>query len=148
VFAEPSDVEARCVDASRSAVTSVLNAVSMAIRGVTAHSWVTDAGAMIEMGAAVAETLRSVAVEAAVRVLRNPEGATQRSETFSDWSESVTVDAANIYFTKVEREQLAWAASAGYSAAAFPGLGTISTTRGLLETACPYDDPLMPEWYG
>jgi len=128
-------------------IEHALWAVSMAVRAATGQTWVDDDGALIEMPAAAAEYLRAVTVLAAARYLRNPEGATSRSETLGPMSESVTVDPSAVFFNRAERDMLAQAVELGYpTESGFAGLGTISTTRGSLETAAVVDNFEWDDW--
>lgn len=142
-FAAPSDlaldesVEARLAQ-------SVLDRVSTAVRATTGQTWVDDEGALVTMSAYVADLLRTVTVEASLRRLRNPDGATQRSAGIGPFTDSVTVEAENVYFTKLERDMLAEAVTQQFpSDGGFVGLGTIATTRGPLETAPAYESELV-----
>jgi hypothetical protein len=135
-FAADSDLDPGESFDSRRAVWA-LNRASTAIRGETGRSWVDDDGALISLTPMSAELLREVAVGAATRLLRNPDGATSRSETLGPMTESVTVEAPALYFTRAEKEMLTTAVSDTYPLGdgGFLGLGTIPTTRGPIETA-------------
>ena len=113
--------------------------VSTAIRGMTEKSFVDDAGEL-DLTALAADLLKAVTLEAAQRRLRNPEGATTRSEGLGPFTEAVTVDGSNVYFTKSEKASIVAAVQECYPSGGFTGLGTISTTRGPLETAMIDDD--------
>ncbi len=140
-FAAPADLDG---DIDHGHALTVLARVSTAVRSITGRSWVDEDGALVEMTAYVADLLRTVTAEAAIRRLRNPDGATSQTAGLGPFSESITVDAANVYFTKLEREMLAQAVAEQYPTdAGFSGLGTISTTRGPLETACSFEDELV-----
>lgn len=125
----------------------VLWSVSTRIRREAGQSFVDDDGALITMPALAADLLRSVTLEAARRRLVNPEGATSRSETLGPFSTSTTVSADNVYLTKQERADIAEAVRLAYpSDGGFTGLGTISTTRGVLETAPMCSEPDWDDW--
>ncbi len=139
-FATITELQKVCPSASVAEGTHCLWVVSTAIRGVTEKSFVDDDG-NLELTALAAELLKAVTLEAAQRRLRNPEGATSRSEGMGPFTESVTVDGSNVYFTKAERANIATAVQECYpTTGGFTGLGTISTTRGPLETAAGCDD--------
>lgn len=133
-FATLADVEERDSRYDPGEVLAVLRSASSAIRGVTRRSWVDDDGELVAMPDAAREVLRIVALECALRVLRNPEGALTRTESLGPASETITIDP-NLYFSKLEREQLEWATLQAYPSLGFAGLATIATTRGPIETS-------------
>ena len=153
-FATFDELRKACPSAPTAEGTHALWVVSTAIRGQAGKSFVDDDG-HLELTALAAELLKAVTLEATQRRLANPEGATQRSQGMGPFTESVTIDAANVYFTKAEKVDIATATAECYPSGGFPGLGTISTTRGPLETAaaCGYesadtivDDPFGRGW--
>lgn len=141
-FAEIEDLEEagfQCPDAQEA--THVLWAASTRVRREAGQTFVADDGELIYTGSddpklqLAGDLLQSVTIEAALRRLRNPEGATQRSEGLGPFTESVTMSADNVYLSREEKADVAQAAELAYPSGGFPGLGTISTTRGPLETA-------------
>lgn len=141
-FATLADVEERDSRYDPGEVLAVLRSASSAIRGVTRRSWVDDDGELVAMPDAAREVLRIVALECALRVLRNPEGALTRTESLGPASETITIDPNNLYFSKLEREQLEWATLQAYPSLGFAGLATIATTRGPIETSPLLDGDL------
>ena len=53
-----------------------------------------DVDERVAAGSLSPDTVRSVVARMVLRVLRNPEGARQRSQTVDDYSESITVDGS------------------------------------------------------
>lgn len=134
-----------CPDPQRA--IHVLWAASTRVRREAGQSFVGDDGNLIDMPAMAADLLRSVTLEAARRRLANPEGATTRSETMGPFSTSTTVAADNVYLTKAEKADIAEAVRLAYPTdGGFTGLGTISTTRGPLETAPMCDELDWDDW--
>jgi hypothetical protein len=70
------------------------------------------------------DVTRDVVVSAAMRVLRNPEGAAQREGAIDDWRESVQLSDStqDLYFTAAELRRLAPAGSAASLSGSIPYL--------------------------
>lgn len=134
------------VERAKQALWRVSTAIRAAAGGKT---FVDDDGKLLTGNALAVDLLKSVCIAATERHLLNPEGATSRSDTVGPFAETVTIDGGTIYFNRSERDSIAQAAALLYpTTATFPGLGTISTTRGDVEmvAACDLDDALLPEW--
>lgn len=115
---------------------ALLARVSTAIRAETRRTFVDDDGVLVDDDE-IRDYLASVTVQVAARAVRNPKGAVQ--ETTGPYSTSHGPAAADgIYFTKLERTQLAAAVAAldaiDSTSAGIPGLGILRTTRGQIET--------------
>jgi hypothetical protein len=159
-FATTTDLTRAGVQcASAQEATHVLWAVSTRIRGYAGRSFVADDGtSLIYAGSTdadlllAADLLQSVTIEAAKRRLANPDGVTSSSETTGPFSESVTFEADNVFLSRQEKADIDHAVTLAYPSGGFTGLGTISTTRGPLETAAPCEgvsgDPIADDPFG
>ena len=133
-FATLDDLEARVDVDDTSQAEAVIANVSATIRAVTGRSFLDegDPPAVID-NAAMAEVLRIVDVEAAARVVQNPDGVT--TDTLGpDTKTYADPGPARIFLTKLEREMLDQAVALAYPAKPVAGLGVIRTTRGHIET--------------
>ena len=104
---------------------AALDDASALIHLVSGYAWVED-GELVEdvPGAVVA-----VCCSAARRVLENPLGVSNQTETITNYSHSETFVATSndVYLTKQEVRRIR-------QAAGLAGITTLSTTRGDLET--------------
>lgn len=117
-------------DDDLSRAQAALEDASTLIRSETATTWVTD-GALDDD---VPDVVVMVTLAVARRAYLNPDGI--RQETLADHSVTYGGTGA-VYLTGAERALVRKAVGLG-------GIGTISTTRGPLETSCAADD-LFPE---
>jgi hypothetical protein len=114
---------------------ALLNYASARIRGWTGKTSLTDVGDLVDP---LPDGVSQVGVEMVFRAVTNPTGATQ--DTTGPFSVSFGPDAAQrIYLSKSDKTILR----------SRPGLGTISTTRGDVETGTvwvpttdPFADPV------
>lgn len=78
-------------------------------------------------------TVRLVRLNAAARAWRNPEGATSRTETIDDWSETKRFDRSQplggVYLTDAERRDLRAAAAGGVQVEDSPWAGSMPYRR-------------------
>lgn len=101
------------------------------VRAYAGKTWLNEAGDALE---GVPEQIAGVVASMVERATRNPDGTT--AETAGPFSRSFGVAASDrLYMTKSEKMVVR-------AAAGRLGLGSISTTRGPLETAS-VDDPYM-----
>lgn len=145
-FASVADLIARGVDidiaegeelsADQTRAQAALDDVSTLIRQAAGKTWVTDE----EVDADVPDIVFTVCCAAAKRAYDNPDNV--RTDTYPDYTETLAGDVVGgVELTDTEIKQVQQAA--GNSA---PGLWTLSTTRGPLETAGPcdeYDTPVL-----
>ena len=133
-LAAEMDLTIRGVDTSNSTrVQAILSDVSGLIHFETGNVWVTDDGTL---AATIPPVVKTVAIKAARRALENPEQI--ESERIGTGYQATYANASpDVYLTP--REQALVRRAAGISS-----LGTISTTRGPLETPdvrpCDIDD--------
>lgn len=114
---------------------TLLDRASAIVRAYAHTTWLNDTGAEL---ANVPDDIPGVVVSMVERASRNPTGTTQ--EQAGPFMRSFGAEASNrLYLTKWERMVISEAAGN------VTGVGTISTTRGPLETACPVGGDLYPE---
>ena len=130
-FAEVADVEARLgrpfAGDEIAQCEAFLDDASMVIRAEAGRTWLNDSGDALVGTEAQLDALRTVCANMAARVMRNPSGANQRTAGPFSESYAPSVSAAHVYLSKSDRKVLAWVVGRS-------GVGTLSTTRGPIET--------------
>lgn len=124
-----TDLSARGVNVSdASRAQAAIEDVSNLIHHYTVNAWIdADTGELVD---SIPGVVRTICCNAAQRVLRNPLGVTQQSESAGPFSQGVQFadSSSDAYLRAHEITQLRTAA--GVSG----GLAVIETTRGPLET--------------
>jgi hypothetical protein len=113
---------------------SLLSRSSAIVRAYAGQTWLDDSGAL----SGVPDDIPGVVAGMTERAITNSDGLTQ--EVAGPFSRSFGADAAQRLFLTAN-DKLVIDAAAGRR---IGGIGTLSTTRGPLETAC-YGDELYPE---
>lgn len=137
-LAEISDLSARGVDTTDAPrVQAAIDDASNSIHVATDDAWVDSTTG--ELVASVPGIATTICCRVAMRILDNPRGVTDRSESLGSWSrrESFADDGAQTFLNRGEVDELR--AAAGFTG----GLATVVTTRGDLETPWVHDD----EWH-
>lgn len=96
-FADVQDVAAiwrPLSDAETVLAASWISEASQQVRDEVPDVDGLDVDERVAAGVLSAATVRSVVARMVLRVLKNPEGARQRSQTVDDYSESITVDGS------------------------------------------------------
>jgi len=112
-FADPSDVEAiwRPLTAAEVQLTEAwITEASQQVRDEVPDVGGLDVDERVTAGSLSADTVRSVVARMVRRVMMNPEGARERSQTVDDYQETVVVDTAlssgEMYITPRELKRL------------------------------------------
>lgn len=120
---------------------ALLAGASTLVRSETGRAWVGATGEPEEFEEhhdEIWDALRTVTLQVAARVWRNPRGTVQ--STTGPFSDTYDVRVADgLYLTDAERAILGTAVDLAVGDVSL-GLGTISTTRGTVETTRSVDD--------